>query len=274
MHKIEGLKGCGILGFKENINLGNHLVGSSQQLGINPGTIDLAKMTMALQALEAQEQAQAQAPVVKKEDIMAAYLNGQMTVEQMSMALQALEAQQQQAPVQQPANQVTGAVNNLVGTTTNAVGQLAVGSVNAVGDLINAFIGLGANTVNAVTGAVSSANGVNLKEKAIDVVDGTLDNAFIATSCVIDTGVQVGSQAIQVGTQVGTTAVNTCATVANELIKATGEIANTLLGGLGTAAHTVNTNVYVGSKQIIGRDISVKPISADRMAQIRQQLHD
>ena len=51
MHKIEGLKGCGILGFKENINLGNHLVGSSQQLGINPGTIDLANAVSAAKAI-------------------------------------------------------------------------------------------------------------------------------------------------------------------------------------------------------------------------------
>ena len=51
MHKIEGLKGCGILGFKENIKLGNHLVGSSQQLGINPGTIDLANAVCAAKAI-------------------------------------------------------------------------------------------------------------------------------------------------------------------------------------------------------------------------------
>lgn len=51
MHKIEGLKGCGILGFKENINLGNHLIGSSQQLGINPGTIDLANAVSAAKAI-------------------------------------------------------------------------------------------------------------------------------------------------------------------------------------------------------------------------------
>ena len=51
MHKIEGLKGCGILGFKENINISNHLVGSSQQLGINPGTIDLANAVSAAKAI-------------------------------------------------------------------------------------------------------------------------------------------------------------------------------------------------------------------------------
>ena len=51
MHKIEGLKGCGILGFKENISLGNHLVGSSQQLGINPGTIDLANAVSAAKTI-------------------------------------------------------------------------------------------------------------------------------------------------------------------------------------------------------------------------------
>ena len=51
MHKIEGLKGCGILGFKENINLSNHLIGSSQQMGINPGTIDLANAVSAAKAI-------------------------------------------------------------------------------------------------------------------------------------------------------------------------------------------------------------------------------
>lgn len=51
MHKIEGLKGCGILGFKENINLSNHLIGSSQQFGINPGTMDLAHAVCAAKTI-------------------------------------------------------------------------------------------------------------------------------------------------------------------------------------------------------------------------------
>ena len=51
MHKIEGLKGCGILAYKENINLAKHLIGSSQQNGINPGTIDLANAVSAAKAI-------------------------------------------------------------------------------------------------------------------------------------------------------------------------------------------------------------------------------
>lgn len=47
MHKIEGLKGCGILGIKENLILSNHLIGSNQQYGINPGTMDLASAVCA-----------------------------------------------------------------------------------------------------------------------------------------------------------------------------------------------------------------------------------
>lgn len=41
-HKLEGLKGTGILVYKNNINLSNHIVGAGQQDGVKPGTIDLA----------------------------------------------------------------------------------------------------------------------------------------------------------------------------------------------------------------------------------------
>ena len=51
MHKIEGLKGCGLLGYKENLNISNHLVGSSQQYGLNPGTIDLANAVCAAKTI-------------------------------------------------------------------------------------------------------------------------------------------------------------------------------------------------------------------------------
>lgn len=41
-HKLEGLKGTGLLVYNEKINIANHIVGAGQQDGIKPGTIDLA----------------------------------------------------------------------------------------------------------------------------------------------------------------------------------------------------------------------------------------
>ena len=51
-HKIEGIKGTGILLAKTNINLQPLLVGSSQQLGIKPGTIDLAGAVTSAKVLK------------------------------------------------------------------------------------------------------------------------------------------------------------------------------------------------------------------------------
>ena len=41
-HKIEGLKGSGLLLYKKGINLTPHTIGATQQKGLRPGTIDLA----------------------------------------------------------------------------------------------------------------------------------------------------------------------------------------------------------------------------------------
>ena len=41
-HKLEGIKGSGALIYNNKINLVNHLHGANQQLGIKPGTVDLA----------------------------------------------------------------------------------------------------------------------------------------------------------------------------------------------------------------------------------------
>ncbi len=41
-HKLEGIKGSGALIYHQKINLKKHLFGADQQLGLKPGTIDLA----------------------------------------------------------------------------------------------------------------------------------------------------------------------------------------------------------------------------------------
>ena len=50
-HKIEGLKGCGMLLYKKSINLGPHTIGATQQNGLRPGTIDLASAAAGTKAL-------------------------------------------------------------------------------------------------------------------------------------------------------------------------------------------------------------------------------
>lgn len=51
-HKIEGIKGTGILLSKTNLNINPLLNGSGQQLGIKPGTIDLAGAVTSAKALK------------------------------------------------------------------------------------------------------------------------------------------------------------------------------------------------------------------------------
>ena len=50
-HKMEGLKGCGMLLYKKGTNLGPHTIGATQQNGLRPGTIDLASAAAATKAL-------------------------------------------------------------------------------------------------------------------------------------------------------------------------------------------------------------------------------
>lgn len=50
-HKIEGLKGSGLLLYKKGINLTPHTIGATQQKGLRPGTIDLAGASALTKAL-------------------------------------------------------------------------------------------------------------------------------------------------------------------------------------------------------------------------------
>ena len=50
-HKIEGLKGSGLLLYKKGINLTPHTIGATQQKGLRPGTIDLAGAAALTKAL-------------------------------------------------------------------------------------------------------------------------------------------------------------------------------------------------------------------------------
>lgn len=50
-HKIEGLKGSGLLLYKKGINLTPHTIGATQQKGLRPGTIDLAGAAAFTKAL-------------------------------------------------------------------------------------------------------------------------------------------------------------------------------------------------------------------------------
>lgn len=193
-------------------------------------------------------------PEITKEVLFATYAAGNMTADQLAVALKALDNNNSVQP--QAQGTVAQSVGNLVQGTTTAVGQLAVGSVNAVGDLLNSLMGVGTQAVGSVTGAVGN---VDLKAKAGNVVNGTLDNAHVLVGNTINTGVQVGAQAIKVGGAVGQTAVSVTANIAGELIKATEEIANTLLGGLGQTAHTVNNAAYFTGKKVIGNPVNSNP---------------
>lgn len=51
-HKLEGIKGSGALIYNNKINLTNHLVGANQQLGIKPGTIDLASSVTCAKTIQ------------------------------------------------------------------------------------------------------------------------------------------------------------------------------------------------------------------------------
>lgn len=51
-HKLEGLKGSGALIYKNKINLTTHIDGATQQLGIKPGTVDLASCVCTAKTLQ------------------------------------------------------------------------------------------------------------------------------------------------------------------------------------------------------------------------------
>lgn len=51
-HKLEGLKGSGALIYQIKTNLNTHLVGAQQQLGIKPGTIDLASSVCTAKTIQ------------------------------------------------------------------------------------------------------------------------------------------------------------------------------------------------------------------------------
>ena len=51
-HKLEGLKGSGALIYHNKTNLYTHIVGAEQQLGIKPGTIDLASSVCTAKTIQ------------------------------------------------------------------------------------------------------------------------------------------------------------------------------------------------------------------------------